>query len=355
MFSLHAKKKILFFTGSLDSGGAEKITAFLCNNISVESFEKVLVLGNNVNQNYEINALIKIIDLDLKKISGGLWKIIRVIRAEKPDYVFTTLTAMNLMVCLSRFFVSSNIKFIVRESTILSTTISQFSKPALIKFLITFLYKRADAIVAQSVAMKEDMVQHFNLPANKIIQIYNPVSPKAVPQSPRLFPNHFISVGNIRLEKGYDRIIAALALLKFDFKYVIVGDGPDMSKIVALVKDYGLEDKVHFVGRQKNPNEFLAKAGLFLQGSYYEGFPNAVLEAGACGLPVVAFDCPGGTKEIIENGKNGFLVTGNSIDAYASQIEAAIKHTFDSELIRQYTLAKFDEQKILKQYEAIFT
>ena len=102
-------------------------------------------------------------------------------------------------------------------------------------------------------------------------------------------------------------------------------NGEEKEKLLNLSKELNIEDRVHFLGFQKNPYKYMAQADLLILSSRYEGLPNVVLEANTCGLPVVAYNCPGGTREIIKDGLNGFLVECGNIDELAYKIEEAIK------------------------------
>ena len=356
METVEKKRKILIITGSLVSGGTERFVAFLCNNLNPDKYEIVLVLCSSIDSNYTINDNVRIIDLGLKIIKDSIYKLPNVLRRERADIVFSTLTAINVIVSMIRVISRKNAVYILRESTILTEIQKHFGSPKVLRWLIKTLYPRFDAIVAQSIAMKTDMVQNFKINPNKIIQIYNPIMPHGLKFGAKPGVTELITVGNIRKEKGHDRILKALTLLKINFHYTIVGGGNEieLEKIRKLVEKLHLEDKVTFEGAQKDPFSYLRRSTLFLQGSYFEGFPNCLLEAHSVGLPVIAFDCPGGTKEIIYPGKNGFLVPDDDLQLYAAAIEKAVSYPFEPAIIIEDVLKKFGQQEILSQYEALF-
>ncbi|MBB1489854.1 glycosyltransferase, partial [Oceanospirillum sp. D5] len=104
------------------------------------------------------------------------------------------------------------------------------------------------------------------------------------------------------------RIIKLLSKLEFNFTYTIVGDGDQKEAVLNEAKKLGVLEKLVHIPFTKQVNQILSKNDMFLQGSFVEGFPNALLESCVAGIPVIAFDVPGGTKEIVEHGINGFLV-----------------------------------------------
>lgn len=342
----------MLFTGSLESGGAERFTVFLCNHLPREIFDLTLVVFSLRGSIYKVNDDVRVINLN-RGYKTSLFHILHVIRKEKPQIIFSTLTVVNIMMAVSRVFISKKIPIVARESSIMSNIVLHFPQPWLIKRLVKLAYPRFTCMVAQSLAMKSDMVEHFNIPSEKIIQIYNPVDahPLKPPRSASM-PLQLITVGNIRKEKGHERIIRALQHLKMDFHYSIVGGGvpEEINKVKSLIKELGLEDRITLTGAQKDPFAYLNKADIFLQGSYFEGFPNGLLEANSVGLPIVAYACPGGTAEIVEEGVNGFLVQEQNAEAFAATIAKAANHPFDAVKIRERILRKFNKSEVLEAY-----
>ena len=122
-----------------------------------------------------------------------------------------------------------------------------------------------------------------------------------------------------------------------------------------LSEQLGLFSKVKFLGTKINPFSYLYQSDLFLQGSFFEGFPNSLLEAGACGIPIVAYNCPGGTNEIIQEGINGFLVDNeaNEIE-FSNKIKYALSYNFKRNNIASSTQQKYKFESIIQKYEQIF-
>jgi glycosyltransferase involved in cell wall biosynthesis len=116
-----------------------------------------------------------------------------------------------------------------------------------------------------------------------------------------------------------------------------------------MIKKLHIQNRVNFLGFKDNPYKYMAQADLLVLSSRYEGLPNVVLEANACGLPVVAYNCPGGTREIIKDGLNGFLVECGNIDELTFKIEESIKYSWNKEEIQQYA-HNFSVSKIISIY-----
>jgi len=134
----------------------------------------------------------------------------------------------------------------------------------------------------------------------------------------------------------------------------ILGQGPEEENLKLIALELGLKERITFTGFVQNPYPYMSQADLFVLSSRFEGFPNVVLEAMACGTPVVAFECPGGINEIIEEGVNGWKVNLEDTSALARAIETAMKTQLDSNLIRKYVQERFGVKKIVQEYERAF-
>lgn len=134
-------------------------------------------------------------------------------------------------------------------------------------------------------------------------------------------PN-IITVGRLAYQKDHVTLLRAfaLALRRVQARLVLVGQGPLHGELVTLAEELGISDKVLFAGWQENPFAWMANADLFVLSSRFEGFGNVVIEAMACGLPVVSTDCPSGPNEILANGDAGILVPVGDVHALADAI-----------------------------------
>ncbi|MCK9455650.1 glycosyltransferase, partial [Sulfurimonas sp.] len=178
----------------------------------------------------------------------------------------------------------------------------------------------------------------------------------------------FITVG--RVDSGKNHKLLVEAIKDIDAKLYIVGDGELRSALEEQIRELNLKDKVVLLGRQSNPYKYLAKADCFVFSSLYEGFPNVLIEALACGLPVISGDCQSGPREIlapesdvkiqlkdeVEFAEYGILVPLNSVE----KLKEAMNKIMTSEDLRnrykekaQQRARGFDVKKIIKQYEDV--
>ncbi len=242
------------------------------------------------------------------------------IRGSEPDVVLSFTTEMNVRVLSA--LRGSRIPVVVSERN----NPRAVRLPPKWRLLRRLTYRRADALVSLSHGVDECFrwfpaarrhVVHNALPPDIHEQIRaEPV--RALDRSARWF----VACGRLVQQKGFDILVDAFSAVAVDlaqWNLVIVGEGPDREALEKRVAGLGLAGRVLLPGRVRNPAALFARADVFVLSSRFEGFGNVVIEAMAAGLPVVAFDCPYGPAEIIDNpGGNGVLVPPGDIETLAS-------------------------------------
>jgi glycosyltransferase involved in cell wall biosynthesis len=204
-------------------------------------------------------------------------------------------------------------------------------------------YPRADALVAVSRGVAEDLQRTLALPTDKVKTIYNPVvTPEledlaAQPLDHPWFaagePPVILAVGGFKPQKDHATLLRAFAKARSDrpMRLLILGEGKLRQSITSLAEELGIVEDLAMPGFVDNPFQYLARADVFALSSKWEGLPTVVIEALACGCPVVSTECPSGPMEILENGKYGTLVPMEDPEALAT----AILKTLDTPTDRQ--------------------
>jgi len=236
------------------------------------------------------------------------------------------------------------------------------------RFGVKVLYRLADALIVVSKGMKIEFVRKFSLPSGKIRIIYNPIDSEEITQLSKENINHpyfkenipiIITVGRLVPEKGHSYLIKAFRIVRKlrRCKLLIIGNGPMRKELEQLANELEIRQDVAFLGFQKNPFKYLAKSDVFVLPSLIEGFGLAIVEAMACGIPVVATNCPWGPGEIVINNVNGLLVPPADEKALAKAILAILNDKKFSEQMaskgRQFA-AIFDVKKRIREYEDFF-
>lgn len=353
---MYDKKKIIFILPSLCAGGAERVMSFVSQQLNSSNFDvKLIVLGFKKDAVYDVNAL-EVKYLNKKRLLTSVLALLKVFIKEKPSIIVSSIGHVNIIMGFFSIFFRK-IKFVAREASVFSNR-NEFSKlnPKINLTLMKFFYPRLSAIICQSEDMRNDFINKININPSKLVLINNPIT--MVPKIERTinFENklRFITVGRLSNEKGHSRIIEGLSKInKYDYHYTIIGSGPQEGLIRGELDKLQLNKKVTFIPFTSRVLEEVIKNDYFLQGSYVEGFPNALLESCTVGTPVIAFNCPGGTKEIVENGFNGFLVEDevefisilNNIDKLKSIKKDDVKSS---------VYDKFNSERIINKYETLF-
>ena len=361
-------KNLFFIIPTIrQGGGAARVILNLINHLDRNKYKITLVVNTLEKENMPLLPQdVDIIELGIKKSRYAIFSFCRVIHREKPDIVLSTMGHLNILIGMFRCVLPAKIKFIARETNTVSIKNKYQPFPRLFDCMYRLFYNNFDKIIAQSYFMKKDLVDNFGIHGNKIFVINNPIDTKMIDKSIEkqtrkkndyqhcIKKMKFIAVGRLSHQKGYDLLLQALAFLDMNFHLEVYGTGPELKKLSVIVEDTRLSSNVSFMGYTDNPYAKIAKSDLLLISSRYEGFPNAVLEANYCGVPVVGFDSPGGVAEIIRNGFNGFLVANGDPFAFAAAIKVATEVNFDSIEIQKYTKQKYGLDVILKEYEILF-
>lgn len=350
------KKKIVFVLPDLVPGGAERVMSFIAQNISKDKFSTSLWLaGYKKEEGYKVSS-IDVKYFNKPRVLKAAPSFFHALRKEKPDLVISSIAHVNVTLgLLSIFF--PKIKFIGREANVLSV-VGQYKAKGL-PFgdkLVKLSYKFLDVLICQSDDMLNDMKTNFGIPEKKLKKINNPITDSFKIKDLEK-TNHsiakFVTVARLKKQKGHIRIIKALSKLNIDFKYTIIGDGPEKKEIFELIDKNKLREKIRHIPFTKEVSKYLSENDLFLQGSYVEGFPNCLIESCSVGTPIIAFNAPGGLNEIIEDGVNGFIA--ETEEDYISLIERAISNTkWSPKKINESVFNKFNKEKIIKEYENLF-
>jgi N-acetylgalactosamine-N,N'-diacetylbacillosaminyl-diphospho-undecaprenol 4-alpha-N-acetylgalactosaminyltransferase len=316
------KPRLLIFINTLQTGGAERVVSLLLDHLKDE-FEIHLALYSNY-VDYPIPPQIKLFDLQQPLVQNKFIRFLKLPQISLKVYRYCKKNGINNSVaflyrpCYINAIMKSILGYkgrvIMCEGT--HQTTMQESHSAIYrmfsKFMVMYSYKRADIILANSYAIQTDLVENFKI-KTPVRVIYNPVDLQLIKSNAAEEPGfvfekgvfHFITVGNLRKEKNQLLLIQAFFILKnLPCKLLIVGAGVMDEELRQKVQDLGLMDKIIFCGFDKNPFKYVSRSDCFVLSSNVEGFPNVLIEALACGKPVISTDCSSGPRELLAPGSD---------------------------------------------------
>lgn len=358
-----SKRRVLFLIPSLRGGGAERVIVTLLKHLDSSGFQLTIAVVDFRKAAFrdDIPPDVELIDLGVARVRYALPKIAALIWKRRPDVVFSTLGHLNLALAMIRPLLPNGVRYVARETSIVSFTLQTYRLPAVWRALYRRFYKRHDLVVCQSRYMENDLVEQFGYPRTKSVVINNPLDTErirklaaapidqSIPHSGRI---NLVAAGRMTDEKGFDLLIEAIARLADPtICLFILGEGPLLGDLKRLVVARGVADQVEFVGFQPNPYAWLARADAFVLSSRYDGFPNVVLEALACGTPVVATPAPGGIREILDGIPECVVASEVSARSLADAISHWLRGTrkrVESGAIAPYTL-----ERIVGRYQQV--
>jgi len=360
------KRRIVFIIHALNIGGAERVIVSLLNHLDRQQYELHLIAFHAQGAfAKEIAKDVTVHDLGVKSATKGLIPLLYRLYELQPTIIFSGIGYLNALLSLHipwmRWFLPHSTRWIARETSIVSLIIQKERFTPIFEWLYGHTYHHFDTIITQSAYMCQDLQTHYALPEEKMVTINNPVDMVRIhrlaqaPLAYRFDPQkiNLLAVGALRRVKRFDYLIEAMCHLDERYILTVVGGGSEDASLKRLVAEYGLENRVFFEGHQPNPYPYMRGADVLLLSSEYEGFPNVILEANSCGLPVIAFGCAGGTVEIIREGINGVIVPCQSLMALVEAIRAFRAESYSEEALRAYIAQHYAMTEILPQYEAV--
>jgi glycosyltransferase involved in cell wall biosynthesis len=347
---------IALFVPSLRSGGAEHVTINMAVGLQNRGFNVDLVLVKAEGPFLSnIPSGVRVTDLRSSRALVSLPGLIHYLRKERPMGLLSALGHVNIVAIWAKVLACVDTKIIVTVNSTLSVGLSNslFSKGRLLRLFTKMFYSRADAVVACSRGVADDIFLATGFKRDSIKVIYNPAitndllekakepldHPWFLPEAPPVV----IALGRLNKVKDFPVLIKAFKKIRKNrsVRLMIIGKGGEKASLESLVRELGLEEDVSIPGFLDNPYKYIAKSAVYVLSSISEGLPTALIEALALGLPVVSTDCPNGPREILRDGQLGRLVPVHNSEMLADAIIATLdepRKIISPEDLRPFTL-----------------
>jgi glycosyltransferase involved in cell wall biosynthesis len=391
------KKRIAFFMSSLAGGGAERVVLGLAaeyvrrgHHVNVVVVTRRGELVAEVPQSVPVielgapgpvqalGALLKLpfdtfsqvlptmITRKRKKIRS-LPRLAKYLRQQQPDVLLATTDVANLISLWAGRLARADTRQFVKADISVRTWVANTSDALHRKLprLIAAWYPRARGIVCVSAGLADELADMTDIERPRIHVIYNPVDCRRIAElaaqpldHPWFQPDQppvVLAAGRLHRQKDYPTLLQAFARLRRrqTCRLVIIGEGPERVRLASLISRLGIFEDVQLPGFQKNPFAYMARAGVFVLSSAWEGLSNVLIEALACGCPVVSTDCLHGPAEVLDGAKYGTLVPVADPGALAQALEAALDRKTGADEARQRA-GYFDIGVVADRYWKLF-
>ncbi|MDL0137059.1 glycosyltransferase [Halobacterium salinarum] len=345
-------------------GGAERVARNLCKGLVDCGYEVDLVLVEATGKLLDdLPDAVSIVDLNASRILRSFRPLHEYLSTREPDVLYSMMTEPNIVAVLTHRLARVDSQLVVSEHNMLSHS-SESVKDQFTRAGAWSLYSLADDVVAVSEGVRDDLVANTRLDSTNISVIYNPVDVELIrDQATKPADHQWLADDSLRVvlaggrhepQKGFDTLLEAFSRIsEADVRLVLFGTGPETESLRAHAYALGVGDRVSFPGFVENPFSYMMSADAFVLSSEYEGFGLVLIEALACGCPVVSTDCESGPAEILENGTYGPLVPVGDTNALADAIIGTLEDPLDSDTLKQRA-DDFDIKSSVAQYDLLF-
>jgi len=324
-------KKVMLAIGSLGGGGAERVVSVWANKLCDKGYDVTVLAYGHVENEYKFCEKVSVCTVveyheDIKHLNyiTRLKKMRAILKMKAPDVLISFLPQVQIWMMLASWGMRLR-----RVETVRNNPWMVAPKNTIVRILWKMCFKRADSIIIQT---REQAEFFGKKEREKSVLIPNPISEQFRANVKETYSDkvrRFIAVGRIATQKNYPLMLEAFSLAMEkdpEIELSIYGAGEDgyVENIERQIKERGLENNVRLMGRTQEMHVALLQADAFIMTSDYEGMPNALVEAMAIGLPCISTNCKTGPKDLIDTGKNGFLVKeGDPAEVAAAIIKVA--------------------------------
>ena len=341
--------EVALFIPDLNGGGAERVAVNLANAFHAGGRATEVVLARARGPlRADLSDEVAVVDLKVRRRHEVIRSLARYLEMRKPDALLANMDIANVAAIIARHFSAPRTRLITCTHVAPSVQAMKSGnlKDLSLLLAVRWLYPRADGVVAVSEGVAADLSGRLGVPRERISVIYNPVVTEELLALSRERVEHrwfgsgeppvVLAVGRLTRQKDYPTLLRAFRRLRAGTRarLMILGEGEERERLQRLVGELGVEGDVEFVGFVRNPYAFMSRAAVLVLSSGWEGFGNVLVEAMACGTPVVSTDCPSGPREILDGGRYGPLVPVGDDKALADALSRRLRLPAERDSLR---------------------
>lgn len=358
------QSRVSLFVNYVGGGGVERVMFNLASGLVERGQNVDFVVGRAWGPHVKkVPSTVRVVDLNASGVLATTLALKKYLHKNKPAALLSAQHYANEIAIWAKHLSGESTRLVVSEHNTNSQAIRHISsntRKFLIPIFLKFFYPWADGVVAVSQGVSQDLTDNIGLSPDKVHTIYNPVITPELFEKAKISLDHpwflpgeppvILGVGKLEIQKDFPTLIRAFAQVRQvqPARLMILGWGEDQSKLESLVKELGLEEDVSIPGYIDNPYPYIAHAKVFALSSAWEGLPTVLIEAMALGTPVVSTDCPSGPREILEQGKYGYLSPVGDPNALAQSILTVLSG--HSKPVNQDWLAQFTSNIATQRY-----
>jgi glycosyltransferase involved in cell wall biosynthesis len=346
---------ILLLIPHLGGGGAERVTAHLAGGLDPTRFDVHLGLMTQRDAaGYVLPCCVTVHGIGARRVRWGACGLLRLVWRIRPDVILSGMAHLNQLVLLLRPLFPRKTRVVIRQNgcVLADNNLSAYRK----------LYPKADAVVCQTASMATELARFAGV-GQKLRVLPNPVHVDELRAEMYAAPNHWsgpgphlLAVGRLAQEKGFDLLLHALAKVRTRFPcadLTILGEGREKPVLELLVWVLGLRSAVRLAGHVDQPSDWFSGATLLVLSSRHDAMPNALLEAAAAGLPIVATPASEGVVELLRDQPGVWLTTDTSAEGIAAAIEDALNALEAGRRFSHRWVEAFHQDRAIAGYEAL--
>jgi glycosyltransferase involved in cell wall biosynthesis len=341
---------VAIYMHDFSSGGVEHAVLSLIGALSAADIDVTLLVHSEAGElRTTLPPGLKVVNFGTARTIADLLPLVRYLRTHRPDILLANLDHNNMIATLATIIARSGTRLIIAQHNALSAEAAAMPrlKYRLLPLAYRLLAPHAAGIVAVSAGVADDLAHCAGLDRASITVINNPVVDPGHATRAAATADHawiaeaatlplFITAGRLVRQKDHETLIRAFAIAhaRRPMRLIILGEGPLRPMLESLAAELGIAHAVLMPGYIANPLPWFTAAAAFVLSSRYEGFGNVLVEAMACGTPVISTDCPHGPAEILDHGTYGRLVPPGDIDRLAEALDPALRRLWPADILR---------------------